>query len=113
MRVIIMELARISDHIVCNSVVGVDTGAMTGFLYIFQWREKIYDIFEAICGARLTTNIGRIGGFERDWSQKTWDLINAFLKEFPKGLKEFENLLVRNKIFMDRTIGAGPISGER
>jgi NADH-quinone oxidoreductase subunit D len=113
MRVIIMELARISDHIICNSVIGVDTGAMTGFLYIFQWREKIYDIFESICGARLTTNIGRIGGFERDWSQKTWDLINAFMKNFPAGLKEFESLLVRNKIFMDRTIGAGAISGER
>ena len=113
MRVIIMELARISDHIICNSVIGVDTGAMTGFLYIFQWREKIYDIFESICGARLTTNIGRIGGFEREWSQKSWDLIHDFLEKFPKALKEFENLLVRNKIFMDRVIGAGPISAER
>ena len=45
LRVIIMELARIADHLICNSVIGVDTGAMTGFLYIFQWREKIYDIF--------------------------------------------------------------------
>lgn len=113
MRVIIMELSRIADHIICNSVIGVDTGAMTGFLYIFQWREKIYDIFESICGARLTTNIGRIGGFEREWPQKTWDLINEFIEKFPTGLKEFENLLVRNKIFMDRVIGAGPISAER
>jgi NADH-quinone oxidoreductase subunit D len=46
MRVIIMELARIADHLICNSVIGVDTGAMTGFLYVFQWREKIYDIYE-------------------------------------------------------------------
>jgi NADH-quinone oxidoreductase subunit D len=113
MRVIIMELARIADHIICNSVIGVDTGAMTGFLYIFQWREKIYDIYESICGARLTTNIGRIGGFEREWSQKTWDLINDFVEKFPAALKEFENLLMRNKIFMDRVIGAGPISAER
>ena len=44
LRVIIMELARISDHVICNSVIGVDTGAMTGFLYIFQMRERIYDI---------------------------------------------------------------------
>jgi NADH-quinone oxidoreductase subunit D len=57
MRVIIMELARITDHLVCNSVIGVDTGALTGFTYVFQWREKIYDIYEQICGARLTTNI--------------------------------------------------------
>jgi NADH-quinone oxidoreductase subunit D len=112
LRVIIMELSRIADHIICNSVIGVDTGAMTGFLYIFQWREKIYEIFEAICGARLTTNIGRIGGFEREWPQEAWDKIHAFLKEFPKGLKEFDNLLVRNKIFMDRTIDCGPISAD-
>jgi NADH-quinone oxidoreductase subunit D len=70
MRVIIMELSRIADHIICNSVIGVDTGAMTGFLYIFQWREKIYEIFEEICGARLTTNIGRIGGFDKDGVKK-------------------------------------------
>ncbi|MGZ3933243.1 MAG: NADH-quinone oxidoreductase subunit D-related protein, partial [Bacteroidia bacterium] len=89
MRVIIMELARIADHLICNSVIGVDTGAMTGFLYIFQWREKIYDIYESICGARLTTNISRIGGFEREWSPKTWELINNFVKEYPKGLQEF------------------------
>jgi NADH-quinone oxidoreductase subunit D len=111
-RVIIMELSRIADHIICNSVIGVDTGAMTGFLYIFQWREKIYEIFEEICGARLTTNIGRIGGFDNEWSKKTWDLIDTFLKEFPKGLKEFSNLLERNKIFMDRTVNCGPISAE-
>lgn len=113
MRIVIMELARISDHIICNSVIGVDTGALTGFTYIFQWREKIYDIFESICGARLTTNIGRIGGFEREWSDKTWELLNKFLDEFPAGLKEFESLLVRNRIFMDRVIGCGPISAER
>jgi len=112
MRVIIMELARIADHLICNSVIGVDTGAMTGFLYIFQWREKIYDIYESICGARLTTNIGRIGGFEREWSPKTWELIHNFLKEYPKGLKEFSNLLERNTIFMDRTVNCGPISAD-
>jgi len=111
-RVIIMELSRIADHIICNSVIGVDTGAMTGFLYIFQWREKIYEIFEEICGARLTTNIGRIGGFDQEWSKTTWDLIDTFLKEYPKGLQEFANLLERNKIFMDRTINCGPISAD-
>ncbi len=113
MRVIIMELARIADHIICNSVIGVDTGAMTGFLYVFQWREDIYELFEEICGARLTTNIGRIGGFERDFSDVFWNKLDKFLKDFPAGLKEFEKLLVRNKIFMDRTIGCGPITGER
>ncbi|HTL83507.1 MAG TPA: NADH-quinone oxidoreductase subunit D [Bacteroidia bacterium] len=113
MRVVIMELSRIADHIICNSVIGVDTGAMTGFLYIFQWREFIYEIFENICGARLTTNIGRVGGFERNWSPEVWTKIDNFMRDFPEALKEFENLLVRNRIFMDRTIGAGPIKGDR
>eukprot|EP01035_Chromulina_nebulosa_P011345 gene11345-15181_t len=113
MRVIIMELARLADHIVCNSVIGVDTGALTGFVYMFQEREKIYEIYEEICGARLTTNIGRIGGFERDFPQKAWDKIYQFVEEFPKVLKEFSTLLERNRIFMDRTIGCGPISAER
>ena len=113
LRVIIMELSRIADHLVCNSVIGVDTGAMTGFLYVFQLREKIYEIFEEICGARLTTNIGRIGGLERDFSDACWAKINIFLEELPGKLKEFNNLLQRNRIFMDRTIGCGPITAEK
>lgn len=112
MRVIIMELSRIADHIICNTIIGQDTGATTGFLYLFQWREHIYDIFESICGARLTTNICRIGGFDRDWSPETWKRIDAFMKGFPKALDEFNALLMRNKIFMDRTINCGPISAE-
>ncbi|MBK9329251.1 MAG: NADH-quinone oxidoreductase subunit D [Sphingobacteriales bacterium] len=112
MRVIIMELSRIADHIVCDTVIAVDTGAMTGFLHLFQYREWIYEIFEEICGARLTTNIGRIGGMERDFSPKVWDKIHHFMKEFPKGLAEFQKLVDRNRIFMDRTINIGGISVE-
>ena len=113
LRVIVMELARIADHIICNSVVAVDTGALTGFLYVFQWREKIYDVYEEICGARLTTNMGRIGGFERDFSKSAFDKIDFIVKELPKALQEFEKLVIRNRIFMDRTINVGGISGER
>jgi NADH-quinone oxidoreductase subunit D len=113
LRVILMELARIADHIVCNAVLGVDTGALTGFVYMFQQREHIYDIYEAICGARLTTNIGRIGGFEREWPAAAWEKLDRFLRDFPKTMAEFEKLLVRNRIFMDRTIGCGAISADR
>lgn len=113
MRVIIMELARISDHLVCNAVVGVDSGALTGFTYLFQWREKIYDIFEQICGARLTTNIGRIGGLERDFNDEVYKKIKEFLHDFPKGFTEFSNLLERNRIFVDRVANTGAISAER
>jgi NADH-quinone oxidoreductase subunit D len=113
MRVIIMELARIADHLVCNSVIGVDTGALTGFTYVFQEREKIYELYEEVCGARLTTNIGRIGGFERDFTPAFYKKLDNFLKTFPKVFNEFDSLLSRNRIFMDRTIGAGPISAQR
>ncbi|SFJ66424.1 NADH-quinone oxidoreductase subunit D [Myroides guanonis] len=113
LRVIIMELARIADHIICSSVMGVDTGALTGFLYVFQYREKIYEIYEEICGARLTTNMGRIGGFEREWSPEAFKKIDEFLSEFPEIWKEFEDLMTRNRIFMDRTIGVGPIDAEK
>jgi len=113
MRVIIMELARISDHLICDTVIAVDTGALTGFLYMFQYRELIYEIYEEICGARLTTNIGRIGGMERDFTPKAWQKLERFMKEYPQKLKEFQRLVERNRIFMDRTIGTGMISAEK
>ena len=113
LRIIIMELARISDHLICNSIVGVDTGAFTGFLYVMQYRELIYEIYEEICGSRLTTNIGRIGGFERNFTDTAFRKLEKFLDEYPAVLIEFENLFTRNRIFMERTMGIGGISGER
>jgi NADH-quinone oxidoreductase subunit D len=113
MRVIIMELARIADHLVCNMVLGVDSGALTGFTYMFQERERIYDMYEELCGARLTTNIGRIGGFERDFTPGFRKKLEEFLAGFPKRFDEFDRLLTRNRIFMDRIKGVGPISAER
>jgi NADH-quinone oxidoreductase subunit D len=108
-----MELSRIADHLVCNSIIAVDTGALTPFTYVFQQREMIYELFEEVCGSRLTTNIGRVGGFERNFSDAFFTKLHAFMAQFPKVLKEFESLLNRNRIFMDRCIGAGPINAER
>ncbi|MBP6610613.1 MAG: NADH-quinone oxidoreductase subunit D [Paludibacter sp.] len=113
MRIIVMELARIADHIICNSVIGVDSGALTGFVYVFQEREAIYEIYEELCGARLTTNLGRIGGFDRDFSPLAIQKIKALMQRLPKVLTEFENLLMRNRIFMDRTINVGGLPAER
>jgi NADH-quinone oxidoreductase subunit D len=113
LRVIIMELARITDHLICNSIVGVDTGAYTGFLYVMQYRELAYEIYEEVCGSRLTTNMGRIGGFERNFSNAAFEKLEKFLNEFPGVWKEFENLFNRNRIFVDRTRGTGAISAER
>lgn len=112
LRVIVMELARISDHMICNGVLGVDTGAFTGFLYMMEYREAIYEIYEEVCGSRLTTNIGRIGGFERDFNEIAFRKIRKFLIDFPPVLKEFESLFNRNRIFIDRTKGVAPVDSE-
>ena len=112
LRVIVMELARIADHIICNGVLGVDTGAFTGFLYMMEYREAIYEIYEEVCGSRLTTNIGRIGGFERDFNEIAFRKIRKFLVDFPVVLKEFEYLFNRNRIFIDRTRGVAPVDAE-
>lgn len=113
LRVIVMELSRVADHLICNGILGVDSGAYSGFLYLFEEREKIYDIFEEVCGARLTTNIGRIGGFERDFSDKSFDRLRKFLKEFPAVMKDFEKLFNRNRIFIDRCTGVSPVTIEQ
>ena len=113
LRLIIMELSRISDHLICNSIVGVDTGAYTGFLYVMQYRELIYEIYEEVCGSRLTTNIGRIGGFERNFTNTAFTKLEKFLNEYPGVLREFEKLFTRNRIFMERTQGTGGISSAR
>jgi NADH-quinone oxidoreductase subunit D len=112
-RVIMMELARITDHLICNSILAVDAGAFTGFLYVMQYREKVYEIYEEMCGARLTTNMGRIGGLERDLSDTGFRKLRAFLKEFPVAFKEFETLVSRNRIFIDRCVNVGGISAEK
>jgi len=78
-----------------------------------QSREHIYEIYEEICGSRLTTNIGRIGGFERNFTNEAFTKLEKFIKEWPVVLEEFENLFNRNRIFMDRTIDVGPISAQR
>ena len=112
MRIIIMELARIADHLICNSVLGVDTGATAGFFYVMEYREAIYEIYEEICGSRLTTNIGRIGGFERNFNHIAFAKLRKFLKDFPPVLREFEALLTRNRIFIDRTRDVAAVTPE-
>jgi NADH-quinone oxidoreductase subunit D len=112
LRVIIMELSRITDHLICNGILGVDTGAYTGFLYLMEEREHVYEIYEEVCGARLTTNIGRIGGFERDFNDIAFAKIRKFLRDFPPILKQFETLFDRNRIFMDRTVGVAAVDAE-
>ena len=111
-RMIISELSRIMDHIICNGILGVDLGAFSGMLYLFHQRERIYTIIENLTGARITTTFCRVGGMERD----IYPGFQKEVKEVIVGLKpvieEFDTLLVRNKIFNERTAGIGGISKE-
>ncbi|MGW8256880.1 MAG: NADH dehydrogenase (quinone) subunit D [Thermoguttaceae bacterium] len=111
-RVIISELARISDHLLTTGAMGLDTGAFTHFIYAFNPRETIYDIFEALCGARFTNSYTRVGGLMYDASPKAIAMIRQFLKEIPKTFADMERLLNRNRIFVGRTKGVGVLSRE-
>ena len=111
-RTIICELARISDHLLCNGAVGLDTGAFTFFLYAFNRREDLYDIFETACGARFTNSYTRTGGLMYDITPLFLEKVRAFVKTFPKTLDDMERLLNRNRIFIDRTKGVGFLTKE-
>lgn len=109
-RVICCELARISSHLLGLGVYGMDTGALTIFMYTFTQREKLYTIFEELTGARFTTSYTRIGGVSRDMPEGWLGRVEAFLDQLPPVLDEVEGLLTRNRIFLDRTEGIGIIS---
>jgi len=111
-RVIMMELNRIASHLVFVGTFGLDLGASTPFIYCFREREDIMDIFEAVCGARLTYSYIRPGGVSRDLPAGLADKIRAFLKKMPARLDEIDDLLSKNEIFIVRSRDVGVISGE-
>jgi len=106
-RTIIAELARIQDKLLCTGVAGLALGAFTAFLYVFNEREFINDLFEDICGARFTTSYTRVGGLMYDMPAEWPGHVKAFLKRLPRALGDFESLLTRNRIFVERTKGIG------
>jgi NADH dehydrogenase I D subunit len=110
LRVIVSELSRIADHLVCVTINAVDLGAFTTFLYAFQQREVIYELLESICGARLTTSITRIGGMYRDVDADWPERVRKTLPGIEKTVREVETLLTRNRIWLDRTQAVSPIS---
>ena len=112
LRVIVAELARIADHLVCNAAVGLDSGAFTAFIYAFNPREPIYDIFEALCGARFTNSYTRVGGLMHDASPKAIRMIRDVIPLIHKAADDVEALLDRNRIFVDRTKGIGVLTKE-
>ena len=110
LRTILAELARISDHLLCNGAVGLDTGAFTFFLYAFYQREVLYDIFETLCGARFTNSYTRVGGAMYDATPLVIEKIREFVRNFPKTLADMDRLLNRNRIFVDRTKDVGVLT---
>ena len=110
--VILSELGRIESHLVGIGTNAMDLGAMSAFLFCFKERERIYDILEMVCGARLTTSYPRVGGLPDDLPGDFKDVIKNFLKIFPKTLKEVDKLLTRNRIWIERTKGVAVINAQ-
>jgi NADH-quinone oxidoreductase subunit D len=110
-RTIIAELSRIQDHLLCTGCTGLDLGAFTAFMYPFNAREGIYDLFEEVCGHRFTTSYTRVGGLmydiTPDWPAKVKRYVQ---RDLPPAIDDLERLLTRNRIFIERTKGIGYIS---
>lgn len=111
LRMILSELARISSHLLWMGTSALELGAMTPFLYTFREREKIYDLFEWIAGARFTVSYMRVGGVARDANEDWLRRVREFVDQFPARLKDVEALLNENEIFLQRMMGIGRISG--
>ena len=111
-RVICAELARISSHLLGMGAFAMDVGAITVFLHTFTEREKIYNLCEALTGARFTTTYTRIGGVSRDTPPGWCAAVRKFLEEVVVNIDETETFLTRNRIWVDRTRDVGVISKE-
>jgi len=110
--VILSELGRIESHLIGIGTNAMDLGAVSAFLYCFKERERIYEILENVCGARLTTSYPRVGGLPRELPNNFEDMIRNFIKIFPKTLSEVDKLLTRNKIWINRTKDVARISAD-
>ncbi len=110
LRVVLMELSRIIDHMVCVCTNLVDLGALTNFWYFFNTRELVYKIWEKLCGARLTNTVTRIGGMYRDTYPGFEGDVADVLVKIEKAIAEVRGLIERNKIFIQRTKDIGAVS---
>ncbi|MBI4811781.1 MAG: NADH dehydrogenase (quinone) subunit D [Ignavibacteriales bacterium] len=111
-RVICCELARLASHLVWLGTMAMDVGAVTVLLWGFREREKIQDIWDLFTGVRFTTSFTRIGGLANDMSAQAIAATKIFIDELPASLDECENVLARNRIFIDRCEGIGYVSKE-
>ena len=111
-RILLCELSRIIDHIICIGANAVDLGALTSFFYLFNMREMVYELFEKLCGARLTVSMTRVGGMANDPPDGWFDDVLETLKKIEKGVDEVDTMLTHNKIWIKRTKGIGEITTE-
>jgi len=111
-RVLLTELQRISSHLVWLGTHALDLAAMSVFLYTFREREFILDIFEMVSGQRMMTTYFRQGGLWRDVPDEFEDAVRQFIRLFPRRIDEYESLLTKNPLFLERTRKIGIISGE-
>lgn len=111
-RVIASEMARIMSHLVAIGSTAMDVGALTVLLWAFREREKLQDIQDVFTGVRFTTSYARIGGLAQDMSDEAINMLKDFLEQFPEKLNEIEKLLLKNRIFIQRSEGIGVISKE-
>jgi len=111
-RIILNELNRIMDHLVCLAANLVDIGGLTNYFYLYRSREDIYTLLERCCGGRLTVSYGRIGGLSRDVPDDFIELTRKVLDELPRFLDYVDRMNTRNAIFQERTRGVGGISVE-
>ena len=115
LRTIMAELGRIQDHLLCIGAAALDMGAFTGFLYGFNPRETIYDICDYISGQRFHPDWTRVGGLMKDLpDEETFKrMVKNFLRnDLSVAIRDIENLLNRNRIFLDRTVGIGKMTFE-
>ncbi len=111
-RVILAELQRIASHLIWLGTTGLDVAAMSTFLYCFRERESILDILELCSGQRMMTTFIRPGGLWRDVPVEFEAAVRKFIKIFPRRVDEYEALLSRNPLFLDRTFGIGTVTAE-
>jgi len=111
-RMMMSELSRISAHLLWLGVALMDAGAVSVFLWTFQFREDLYKIFDEVVGARLTVSHSRIGGIAHDPSPTGIALIRDFTEHFPEAINGWEKLLNRNRIWIDRNDGIGILTAE-
>jgi NADH-quinone oxidoreductase subunit D len=107
LRVITCELNRIASHLVAACCYGLDLGSFTPFMWAFRERERILDLFEELCGARLTYSYITVGGVTFDAPEGWLDRCEAFLKQFEPVIDEFHTVLTSQSIFIRRTAGIG------